>query len=116
MKNNVIEERIDLLESLKDYRHNYYQLKDLSDPNKKRYIIIKDIFKLEKDIIEADTIQLFYKEKYKQYAIIFETGYVRIDINNLHKISQKQFQDFVNEFKNNLDELINPKIYNFNDI
>ena len=100
MKNNVIEERLNLLESLRDYRSNYYQLKDLIDPNVKRYIIITDIFKLEKDIIEAETIQLFYKEKYKQYAVTFESGYINIDINNLRKISKEQFKSFVDEFKN----------------
>ncbi len=63
MKNNVIEERINLLESLKDYKHNYYQLKDNINPEVKRYIIIKYILKLEKDIIEVDSIQLYYKEK-----------------------------------------------------
>ena len=45
MKNNVIKERINLLESLRECRYNYYQLKDLIDPNVKRYIIIKDNWK-----------------------------------------------------------------------
>jgi hypothetical protein len=35
--------------------------------------------------------------------------YAHININSMRKISKKQFQDFVNKFKNNLEELINPK-------
>ena len=109
MKNNVIEERINLLDSLREYKCHYYLLKD-DNLKIKRYIIIKDIFKLENDIIEADTIQLCYKETYKQYAVAFETGYINININRLHKISKEQFKAFINEFKNSLDELMNLKI------
>lgn len=111
MKNNVIEERIDVLESLKDYKHNYYQMKDDDDSEIKRYIIIRDIIKLENDILEAEVIQLGYKDEYKIYSVSFETVYAYININSICKISREQFQDFIDEFKTNLDKLMNVNIY-----
>lgn len=102
---NTIQEKISTLESLKDYKHNYYQLQN-KDSRNQTYVIIKHIYKMKDDIIVVDAIYLCYHHNYRQYSVSFENVYESIDINNLHKISKEQFQDIVNEFKNNLDKIM----------